>query len=184
MEFSTAIAAARTTAGPTINSCSSYTTDATTGRIDLKMFTGTGACPALPNSSTNEFAVYQTSQGTALMLEIDSNALSTGTAYQQCVPPAAACSTAVSLPGGSFAIGLTGQGIFHNDASLYQPDASGQVTLSTTAITGGNLDINIFSAVSLADPITASGQFGRHGCRKWPRNRDAGHVESGIDLQT
>ncbi len=144
-------------AGPTINSCSSYTTDATTGRIDLKMFTGTGACPALPNSSTSEFAVYQTSQGTALMLEIDSNALSTGTAYQQCVPPAAACSATVSLPGGSFAIGLTGQGIFHDDASLYQPDASGQVTLSTTAITRGNLDINIFSAVSLADPITATG---------------------------
>lgn len=91
------------------------------------------------------------------MLEIDSNALSTGTAYQQCVPPAAACSATVSLPGGSFAIGLTGQGIFHDDASLYQPDASGQVTLSTTAITRGNLDINIFSAVSLADPITATG---------------------------
>jgi hypothetical protein len=144
-------------AGPTINSCSSYATDATTGRIDLKMFTGTGACPALPNSSTSEFAVYQTSQGMALMLEIDSNALSTGTAYQQCVPPAAACSATVSLPGGSFAIGLTGQGIFHNDASLYQPDASGQVTLSTTAITRGSLDINIFSAVSLADPITGTG---------------------------
>jgi hypothetical protein len=142
--------------GPTINSCSSYTTDATTGRIDLKIFTGAGACPALPNSNANEYAVYQTSQGTALMLQIDENALSTSTAYQQCVPPAAACSTAVSLLAGSFAIGLTGQGIFHDDASLYQPVASGQVTL-TTAITGGNLDINTFSAVSLANPITASG---------------------------
>ncbi len=142
--------------GPAINSCSSYTTDPNSGRIDLKIFTGTGACPALPNSSTNEYAVYQTSQGTALMLQIDANALSTSTAYQQCVPPAAACSTALSLLGGSFAIGLTGQGIFHDNASLYQPDASGQVTL-TTSITGGNLDVNIFSAVSLADPITSTG---------------------------
>lgn len=85
--------------GPAINSCSSYTTDATTGRTDLKLFSGAGACPVGPNSSTNEFAVYQTSQGTALMLEIDSNALSTGTAYQQCVPPAAACSASVTLLG-------------------------------------------------------------------------------------
>ena len=116
--------------GPAINSCSSYATDATTGRIDLRLFTGTGACPSGTNSSTNEFAVYQTSQGTALLLEIDANALSTGTAYQQCVPPAAACSTSVALLGGSFAIGLTGQGIFHNSTSSAQPDASGQITFS------------------------------------------------------
>jgi hypothetical protein len=142
--------------GPAINSCSSYATDGATGRIDLKLFTGTGACPAGANSSTSEFAVYQTSQGTALMLEIDANALSTATAYQQCVPPAAACSTTVSLLGGSFAVGLTGQGVFHDNASSYQPDVSGQATLGSTSITAGNLDINTFSSVSPSDPITAT----------------------------
>ncbi len=143
--------------GPTINSCSSYSTDPTTGRIDLKLFTGSGACPALPNSGTSEFAVYQTSQGTALMLEIDPNALSTGMAYQQCVPPAAACSASVALLGGSLATGLIGQGVFHNSPSSYQPDASGQISFSGTGITGGNLDINNFGSVSPTDPIAASG---------------------------
>jgi hypothetical protein len=143
--------------GPTINSCSSYATDATTGRIDLRLFTGSGACPSGANSSISEFAVYQTSQGTALLLEIDANALSTGTAYQQCVPPATACSTTVALLGGSFGIGLTGQGIFHNSTSSAQPDASGQITFSGTGITGGNLDINSFNAVSPTDPISATG---------------------------
>jgi hypothetical protein len=142
--------------GPAINSCSSYGTDSTTGRIDLKLFTGTGACPALPNASTSEFAAYQTSQGTALIIEIDSNALSTGAAFQQCVPPAAACSTSVALQAGSFAIGLTGQGVFHNSASSAEPVASGQLTLSNTGVTGGKLDINIFSAISPSDPITTS----------------------------
>jgi len=143
--------------GPAINACSSYTTDNTTGRIDLKMYTGSGACPATPNSSTNEYAVYQTSQGTALVLEIDQNALSTGTAYQQCVPPAAACSTSVSLLGDSFAIGLIGQGIFHNDSSAYQPDLSGQLTISSGAsIASGTLDINSFGTPSASDPVSTS----------------------------
>jgi hypothetical protein len=143
--------------GPTINSCSSYTTDANTGRIDLKLFSGTGACPTGANSSTNEFAVYQTSQGTALMLEVDTNALSTGTAYQQCVPSAAACSTSDALLAGSFATGLIGQGIFHDIAGSSQPDVSGQITFDGTAITAGNLDINTFNSVSQTDPISATG---------------------------
>jgi hypothetical protein len=143
--------------GPAINACSSYTTDNTTGRIDLKMYTGSGSCPATPNSSTNEYAVYQTSQGTALVLEIDQNALSTATAYQQCVPPAAACSTSVSLLGDSFAIGLVGQGIFHNDSSAYQPDLSGQLTITSGAsIASGTLDINTFGTPSPADLVSTS----------------------------
>ena len=143
--------------GPTINSCSSYATDANTGRIDLKLFSGTGACPTGANSSTNEFAVYQTSQGTALMLEIDANALSTGTAYQQCVPPAAACSSSVALSAGSFATGLTGQGVFHDVAGSAQPDFSGQIAFSGTGITAGNLDINTFNSVSQTDPVSSTG---------------------------
>jgi hypothetical protein len=140
--------------GPAINSCSSYTTNGTSGRIDLKLFTGSGACPATPNAAVNEYAVYPTSLDSAVMLEIDQNALSTGTAFQQCLPPAAACSTSVSLEAGSFAIGLIGQGLFHNAASLYQPDASGQLTLSSSAaVSSGTLDINSVSSTSPSDPI-------------------------------
>jgi hypothetical protein len=142
--------------GPAINSCSSYTTDATTGRIDLKIYTGTGACPATPNTSTNEFALYQTAQGAALLLEIDSNALSTATAYQQCVPPAAACAASDSLLAGSFAIGLVGQGIFHDNSPANQPDASGQLLISSSGgITSGTVDINTFGTPTSSDPITS-----------------------------
>jgi hypothetical protein len=142
--------------GPSLSNCS-FTTDPITGRIALLLSTASGACPAPPSSSTNEYAVYQTSQGTALFLEIDKNALSTGTIYRQCVPPAAACSTSVTLAAGSFAVGLTGQGIFHNNSTLYQPAVSGQLTLVAAAITGGTLDINTFSSVSQSAPITATG---------------------------
>ncbi len=147
--------------GPAINSCSSYATDNTTGRIDLKIFTGTGACPATPNAAVNEYAVYQTSLGSAVMLEIDQNALSAGAAFQQCVPPAAACSTSVSLASGSFAIGLVGQGLFHNNASAYQPAASGQLTITTAgALTSGTLDINSVSSTSPSDPIGSGTSIG------------------------
>jgi hypothetical protein len=135
--------------GPAITASSSYSTDATTGRIDLLLLTGTGS------SNTNEYAVYQTSQGTALMLQIDANALSTGTAYQQCVMGAPACSTSLALVAGNFALGFTGQGIVANNSSLYQPSASGQFPVNA-AITGGNLDINVFGAPAPGDPISTS----------------------------
>jgi hypothetical protein len=147
--------------GLAINSCSSYTTDATTGRIDLKIYTGAGACPATPNTSTNEYALYQTSQGTALLLEIDSNALSTATAYQQCVPPAAACSTSDAFLAGSFAVGLIGQGIFHDNSPADQPDASGQLSISSGGgVTSGTLDINTFGTPTSSDPITSGSSLG------------------------
>jgi hypothetical protein len=147
--------------GPAINSCSSYATNGTSGRIDLKIFTGSGSCPSTPNAAVNEYAVYQTSLGSAVLLEIDQNALSTGTAFQQCVPPAAACSTSVSLEAGSFAIGLIGQGLFHNAASSYQPDASGQLTVGTGGGVGsGTLDINSVSSTSPSDPIGSTTSIG------------------------
>jgi hypothetical protein len=142
--------------GPAVNSCV-YSTDTKTGRIDLKLPTGSATCASPPGSSNHEFAVYPTSQGTALMLEIDSAAVSTGIAYLQCVPGAAACPTSLSLPGGSVAAGLTGQGIFHNAPTSYQPDAVGQITLSGTGISGGSFDVNNFSAVFAGDPIGVSG---------------------------
>ena len=140
--------------GPSINSCSSYTTNATSGRIDVKIFAGSGACPATPSPTVNEYAFYPTSIGSAVMLEVDQNAVSTATAFQQCVPPAAACSVSVSLEAGSFAIGLVGQGLFHNAASSYQPSASGQFTVASAgSISSGTLDINSVSSTSPSDPI-------------------------------
>jgi len=143
--------------GPAINSCAYAPPDSKTGRIDLKLPTGSATCASSPGSSIAEFAVYPTSLGTAVMLEIDSTAVSTGVAYLQCVPGAAACSTSLSLLAGSVASGLTGQGIFHNSPTSYQQDAEGQITLSATGITGGNLDINNFSAVFPEDPVGGSG---------------------------
>jgi hypothetical protein len=132
-----------------------YTVDATTGRIDLKLFAGTGACPAAgPNSSLSEFAVYQTVQGPALMIEIDANAISTGAAFQQLAIPASMT--------GNFAISVAGQGFFHNAPASYQPDATGQVTLAGTALGvgigggGGNLDINVFNSTFPSDILSST----------------------------
>ena len=132
----------------------SYSVDPTTGRIDLKIFSGSGACPATPSSSVSEFAVYQTQQGPDLMIEIDANAISTGTAFQQLAIPAAL--------NGNFAFGVAGQGFFHNSSSSYQPDATGQVTLNGSGLGvgigggGGNLDINNFNSTFPSDILSAT----------------------------
>ena len=52
---------------------------------------------------------------------------------------------------------MTGQGVFHDNASASQPDVSGQLIFNGTGITSGNLDINTFSSVSQTDPISATG---------------------------
>jgi hypothetical protein len=131
-----------------------YTVDSVTGRIDLKIFAGTGACPATPNTGVSEFAVYQTTQGPALMIEIDANAISTGLAFQQLSIPASMT--------GNFVFSVTGQGFFRNAPQSYQPVTTGQVTLSGTGLGvgigggAGNLDINTFSSIFPSDTISAT----------------------------
>jgi hypothetical protein len=135
-----------------LGSCA-YTVDQTTGRIDLKL------CPS--GASASEFAAYLTSTGSAVMLELDSAATATGMAV-----PQKALTSSVS---GIFALGLGGQGIFHNSPSSYQPDASGQITLTGTSVGGGNIDINTFNSVFQTDPLDTTnstvaapdGTFGR-----------------------
>ena len=119
----------------TLTSCG-YSVDSTTGRVDLKL------CGA----GTSEFAIYPTSQSSAVMVEIDSTAISSGIAYQQQSPSTAA-------PSGNFAIALAGQGIFHNSPSSYQQDVEGQLVLSSGSFTSGNLDINNFNGVFARDPV-------------------------------
>ena len=95
------------------------------------------------------------------MLELDSAATANGMAIPQ--------GTLTSSATGIFALGLGGQGIFHNSASSYQPDASGQITLAGTSVGVGNLDINTFNSVFQSDPVDTvnstiaapDGTFGR-----------------------
>lgn len=136
------------TTNTTINACA-YTVDPATGRIDLKLYTGSGTCPVAPGATTLEFAAYQTAQGSAVMLELDASAVSTGMAYLQQVTP-------TSIPG-DFALGVFGQGVFHNSPASYQTNTDGQAILTGSSVTSGNLDINNFNAVFTGDPIATSG---------------------------
>jgi len=147
--------------GPALATCA-FTADPNTGRVDLKLFTGTAPCPAGASPNVFEFAAYPTSLGSVVMLELDTAAVTTGLAYQQCGPQSAGCAVpgTPELLGASFAIGLTGQGLFHSPPALsasYQPDVDGQITSTGTSVSGGNLDINNFSAVFPMDPIGATG---------------------------
>ncbi len=137
--------AGTTVLNTTISGCTS-TLDATNRRIALTCTAG-GASP--------QFAIYQTSLGSAVMLEIDSIAVATGTAYAQCGPSSAACAAATpAISANSAALGLIGQGIFHNSPSLYQQDIDGQISIGT-GVTPGSIDINNFTATFVGDPISA-----------------------------
>ncbi len=145
--------------GASIASCS-YTVDAATGRIDLELYDGAGACPSGASPRAGEFAAYATTQGGLVMLELDSAAVSTALGYQQCGPESQGCAAGTpSQSAGSYAVNLVGQGLFHVPpaaASLFQPALDGQVTFSAGAISAGNLDINNFSGVFSSDPVGSS----------------------------
>ena len=132
------------TSDTTLGTCT-YTVDPTSGRIDLRLSTASGTCAAGPSSTTQEFAMYQSAQGPAVMLELDATAISTGTAFVQSTIP-----TGLT---GSFAFALAGQGIFHNATAKVQQNLSGQLVLNGLASVSGTIDINNFSAVFLPDPI-------------------------------
>jgi hypothetical protein len=122
-----------------VTSCP-YTADPNTGRIDLKLCLGGGS------PTTLEYAVYQTSQGSAVMIELDPTAISTSVAYQQ--------STTAALAAGNFAMNLAGQGLFYKTSASFQQNVEGQLMLSFV----GNLDINIFGNQPFqSDPISATG---------------------------
>jgi hypothetical protein len=136
------------TTNTTLGTCT-YAVDPTSGRIDLLLSTASGTCAAGPSSTTQEYAMYQTAQDSAVMLELDATAVATGTAFVQAAPP-----SAVS---GSDSFGMAGQGIFHNETALYQQNLSGQVTWNGLVAVSGNIDVNNFNAVFLTDPIFTTG---------------------------
>lgn len=146
-----------TTALATSLGTCAYSLDSSTRRIDLRVFAGSGACPAGANPSVSEFAAYQTSLGSVVMLEIDSAAVTTGVAFQQCGPLSTGCAASTpSLTAASLDIGLIGQGIFHSNVTSVQQDLSGQLSISSAVITSGNLDINTFpTPLPQPDPVSS-----------------------------
>jgi hypothetical protein len=83
------------------------------------------------------------------MLEIDSNAISTGVAHQQ--------TSAQALSTGSYTLSLSGNGLFHNAPSYYQQSVDGEFPLSGLSVVSGNLDINNYNAAYASDPIATTG---------------------------
>jgi hypothetical protein len=137
--------AGTTALNTTISGCA-YTLDASKRRIDMTLCAGGGG---------PEFAVYQTSLGSAVMLEIDPAAVATGTAYQQCGVASAGCAAATpSISSNSLALGLIGQGVFYNSPSSYQQNIVGQFSLGSGAVTPGSIDISNFTATFAGDPIS------------------------------
>jgi trimeric autotransporter adhesin len=142
------------TAGSTnasLGTCA-YTTDSTTGRIDLQLLAGSGACSA--GTSLNEFAMYQTTLGSAILLEIDANAVTNGVAFAQSIQPTAPPIQAPVI--GSFALNLGGEGVTTGVGSPTQLDATGQLILNTSSVGVGNLDLDEYNAVYTKDPISTS----------------------------
>jgi hypothetical protein len=132
-----------------------YTVDPSTGRILLGLNLASGACPAGASATTAQFAAYQTAQASSttvepavVMLEIDPAAASTGSAYLQ--------KATAQFTAGSFAMLLGGQGIFHNEPASVQQDVEGQLNLSSSTVSSGNLDIDDFNAVFQGDPISST----------------------------
>jgi hypothetical protein len=120
---------------------SGYLVDAATARVDLKL-------------GSMEFAAYPTAANTALMLELDSSAIASGTAYLQQASPAALA--------GNYGLLLKGQGIFYTSPGLYQSDVEGEGPI--TSVITGNLDINNFgTSPQASDPIGTSSSVGAPG---------------------
>jgi hypothetical protein len=142
------------TSATALGTCT-YTVDPSTGRILLGLNLASGTCPAGASATTAQFAAYQTAQASSttvepavVMLEVDAAAVSTGSAYLQ--------KATAQFTAGSFAMLLRGQGIFHNQPASIQQDLEGQLNLSSSTVSSGNLDINDFNAVFQGDPISST----------------------------
>ena len=119
-----------------------YTVNGSTGRIDLKLCT---------SGSDFEFALYPYQTDLAsltptgfLAVEIDSNAATTGVAFQSAV--------AASVQSGGFALGLAGQGVSHGSRSTAAQNVDGHFFGSSG--TSNAIDVNFFAATS-GDPISS-----------------------------
>lgn len=145
---------------PTTISASTYAVDPTTGRVDL-------------NLGSQEFAAYLTASNTALLVELDSTAISGGKAYLQAASP--------GTPAGNLALTLRGQGVFYNNSALYQSDVEGEGVFPLTTTQPSNLDINNFGTSPISGDllgitstvINAAGTNGRGTATLAPTNPPA-----------
>lgn len=143
---------------PVAISASTYTVDATSGRVDL-------------NLGSQEFAAYPTASSTALLVELDSTATSSGKAYTQAASPA--------MLSGNFGLALRGQGVFYNNLAQYQSDVEGEGVFGATI--AGTLDINNYGTppisgnllVGTSSTIVAPGSNGRGTATLAPTNPPA-----------
>lgn len=138
---------ATTTLNTSISGCTSNV-DSTLRRIDMTCTAG---------SATPEFAVYQTSLGSAVMLELDPAAVATGTAYAQCSASSAGCASGTPsiTAAKSLALGLIGQGAFYSNPTAYQQSIDGQITEGTASATPGTIDIASYPSPFPNDPISS-----------------------------
>lgn len=128
---------------PTVAGCA-YTVDAATGRVQLLISTGSGGC-VTSGSGTSTYAVYQTSLGSAVILEIDTAVIASGTAFQQTV-----VSTTLT---GNFVFTVGAQGVLNSAAGPNQQAALAQFVLNGTTVASGNLDFDGFNPPIKNDPI-------------------------------
>ena len=118
----------------TLTSCG-YSVDPVTGRIDLKL------CGA----GTSEFAVYQTAQNSALMVELDATAISSGIAYQQQSPSTPLPPEISRFPNGTRNL--------PQRAQLLSAGCRRAAGRFNGSFTSGNLDINTFNQPFSSDPV-------------------------------
>jgi hypothetical protein len=112
---------------------SSYTVDTSLGRT-LFTFTIAGA--------TRYFAGYPTSNGTFVMIELDTDLQANGIAYLQ---------TSIGIPQGSFAFNLTSDA---NTSAFAEEDVIGQVTVPAGVLVPlGNVNINDKGTLTTGTPI-------------------------------
>jgi hypothetical protein len=111
----------------------SYSIDSNLGRIALTLTSGT---------TTQSFAVYTTSSGSAEVIELDTGIAASGLAFPQ--------SSTVALQG-SFALNFSG---VLNSSGFPEQDVAGQIAAdSTTNVLSGNLNVNTAGTVLLGVPL-------------------------------
>jgi hypothetical protein len=112
---------------------SAYSVDPSLGRITLTFTIGT---------VSQNFAAYTASSGSTLIIELDTDFLSSGLALPQ--------STATT-PQGTFALNFSG---LTNSSGFPEQDVAGQITAnSTTNVFSGSISINSAGTVSLGVPL-------------------------------
>jgi hypothetical protein len=132
------------TANTSLTSCA-YSVDSGTGRIDLKL------CAA---GGTNEFAAYPTAAGSAVIVEIDASAISSGIVRPQSILPTAPPVQAPMV--GTFAMVFGGEGVSESPNGAPPQDMVGAAAFGATVASTGHLDINNFNAVYTADTVNAT----------------------------